>query len=105
GSAVGLTPVEHRTPGVADRATAVKPSDGFRVKFEAARQRILAARGRTRIGVIGGGAGGVELLLALERRLTRDVAAAGCDPAALAFVLIGAANEILPAFPPRMRRR
>jgi selenide,water dikinase len=102
---IGSTPSASQIPGVAEHAIAVKPIDQFRVKFEAVRQRILAARGRAKIGVVGGGAGGVELLLALERRLTRDVAAAGCDPAGLAFVLIGAAPEILPAFPARMRGR
>jgi selenide,water dikinase len=66
---------------------------------------VLAARGRARIGVVGGGAGGVELLLSLHRRLTRDVAAAGCDPSALVFTLVTSSDELLPAFPPRMRRR
>ena len=55
--------------------------------------------------MVGGGAGGVELLLSLHRRLTRDVAAAGFDPGGLAFTLITDSNEILPSFPPRMRRR
>jgi selenide,water dikinase len=55
--------------------------------------------------VVGGGAGGVELLLSLHRRLTRDVADAGYDSSALAFTLITSSDELLPTFPPRMRRR
>ena len=55
--------------------------------------------------MVGGGAGGVELTLSLHRRLTRDAAAAGCDPSGLAFTLIASSEELLPTFPARMRRR
>jgi selenide,water dikinase len=55
--------------------------------------------------VVGGGAGGVELLLSLHRRLSRDVAAAGFDPSGLVFTLITSSDELLPTFPPRMRHR
>jgi len=102
---IGSTPSARQVPGVAEHAIPVKPIDGFLERFEAARARILASNGRARIGVVGGGAGGVELLLALHRRFTRDVAAAGFDPAALAFTLITSSVELLPSFPARMRRR
>lgn len=101
---IGSTPSAREVPGVAEYAIPVKPIDGFIERFEGARARILKAQGRARIGVIGGGAGGVELLLSLHRRLTRDVAAAGFDPAGLAFSLI-TSSELLPTFPARMRRR
>jgi selenide,water dikinase len=102
---IGSTPSARQIPGVAEHAIPVKPIDGFIARFEAARARVLEAKGRARIGVVGGGAGGVELLLSLHRRLTRDVAAAGFDPAGLAFTLITATDELLPTFPTRMRRR
>lgn len=102
---IGSTPSARQIPGVAEHAIPVKPIDGFIDRFEAARWRVLKARGRARIGVVGGGAGGVELLLSLHRRLTRDVAAAGFDPAGLAFTLITSSDELLPMFPPRMRQR
>ena len=102
---LGSTPSAGQVPGVAEHAIPVKPIDGFFARFEAARARILKAGGRARIGVVGGGAGGVELLLSLHRRLTRDTAAAGCDPSGLSFTLITASDEILPTFPPRMRAR
>ena len=86
-------------PGAADHAIPVKPIDGFLPRFEAARARILKARGRARIGVVGAGAGGVELLLSLHHRLTRDVAAAGHDPAGLSFTLITPSAELLPTLP------
>lgn len=102
---LGSTPSARLIPGVAEHAIPVKPIDGFFARFEAARARILEAGGRARIGVVGGGAGGVELLLSLHRRLTRDLAAAGLDPSGLSFTLITSSDEILPAFPPRMRAR
>jgi selenide, water dikinase len=102
---IGSTPSAREIPGVAEHAIPVKPIDGFNERFEAARQRILEAKGRSRIGVIGGGAGGVELLLSLHSRLIRDVTAAGFDPSALAFTLVTSSDEILPTMPPRMRRR
>jgi len=102
---IGSTPSARQIPGVAEHAIPVKPIDGFIERFEATRQRVLKARGRTRIGVVGGGAGGVELLLSLHRRLTRDVAAAGFDTSGLTFTLITASEDLLPTFPTRMRRR
>ena len=102
---IGSTPSARHIPGVAEYAIPVKPIDGFIERFEAARARVLTATGRVRIGVVGGGAGGVELLLSLHRRLTRDVAAAGFDPSGLSFTLITPGDEPLPTFPPRMRQR
>ena len=60
---IGSTPSAREIAGVEQHAIPVKPIDGFIGRFEAARQRVLEARGRARIGVVGGGAGGVELLL------------------------------------------
>jgi selenide,water dikinase len=102
---IGSTPSARQIPGVAEHAIPVKPIDGFIDRFEAARARVLKARGRAKIGVVGGGAGGVELLLSLHRRLTRDVTAAGLDPSGLIFTLITSSDELLPTFPARMRRR
>src|SRR5690606_9603257 len=71
---IGSTPSARDVPGVAEHAIPVKPIDAFLEHFEAARKRILAAKGHARVGVVGAGAGGVELILAIHSRLTRDVA-------------------------------
>lgn len=102
---IGSTPNTGGVPGAADHAVPVKPIDGFLQRFEALRRRVLEAGGRARIGVVGAGAGGVELLLSLERRLRRDLAAAGHDPARLSFTLVTSSLEVLPTFPKRMRER
>ena len=102
---IGSTPNTGTVSGAAEHAVPVKPIDGFLERFEALRERVLARQGRSRIGVVGAGAGGVELLLSLEQRLRRDVAAAGHDPRALSFSLVARSPELLPAFPKRMRER
>ena len=102
---IGSTPTVGDVPGAARHAIPVKPIDGFLSRFEALRARVLAAKGDVSIGVVGAGAGGVELLLSVERRLKRDVAAAGHDPAGLSFTLVGASDQLLPSFPPAMGRR
>src|SRR5262249_30149356 len=45
------------------------------------------------------------LVLSVERRLKRDVAAAGGDPAGLSFTIVAASDELLPSFPAAFRRR
>lgn len=102
---IGSTPSARDVPGVAEHAIPVKPIDGFLTRFEAARARILKVRGAARIGVVGAGAGGVELILALHHRLTRDVAAAGFDASNLSFALLTSSSELLPTLPPKVRRR
>jgi selenide, water dikinase len=102
---IGSTPGMQQVPGVAEHAVPVKPVDGFLARFEAARARVLAAKGKARIGMIGAGPGGVELLLALQQRLVRDVRAAGHDPAGLSFEIVTPSAEVLPALPAGTRLR
>jgi selenide,water dikinase len=102
---IGSTPNTADIPGASEHAIAVKPIDGFLARFEALLARVLARKGRSRVALVGAGAGGVELLLAVERRLRREVARAGFDAAGLSFVLISAAENVLPAFPPAFGAR
>ena len=102
---IGSTPGMQQVAGVAEHAIPVKPVDGFLARFVAARDRILTARGRTRIGVVGAGPGGVELLLALQHRLVRDCREAGHDPSGLTFTIVTPGPEILPSMPAKMRQR
>lgn len=95
----GSHPNVASVPGALAHGIAVKPIDGFLRLFEALRERAREGTCR-RIAMVGGGAGGVELLLALERRLQRDLP--GRSPA---FTLIAGGPDILPGFPPAMRAR
>ncbi|MGZ5827275.1 MAG: selenide, water dikinase SelD [Xanthobacteraceae bacterium] len=102
---IGSTPNTGAVPGASEHALAVKPIDRFLQKFDELKKRVLARQGRARIALVGGGAGGVELMLSVEQRLRRDVARAGHDPAALSFTLITATGDILPTFPSGFRER
>src|SRR6185437_3378348 len=67
---IGATP-SLRVPGAAGRVTAVKPIDGFARRWEAIAERLRRAEEPRRIAVVGGGAGGVEIALAAQHRLSR----------------------------------
>ena len=70
---VGSAP-DMRFPGAREHATGVKPVDAFLACWE--RVRGDATEGRVRrIAVVGGGAGGVEVLLAMHYRLSKDAPA------------------------------
>lgn len=101
---IGSRPNTTDVPGALEQAIPVKPIDGFLRRFETMRGDILARGGAARIALVGAGAAGVELILSIERRLRRDLQAAGHDPAALSLTLISRSDKILPTFSPAMRR-
>lgn len=102
---IGSTPGGAEVPGVDKHAIAVKPIDLFLSRFDAARARIMSARGKARIAVVGGGAAGVELVLSLAHRLRRDIAAAGADPADLKVLLLAGSPTLVPMLPASARAR
>jgi selenide,water dikinase len=102
---IGSTPNTADVPGASEHAIPVKPIDGFLNRFEALLERVLARKGRTRVALVGAGAGGVELLLSVERRLRQEIAQAGLDGGQLSFVLVSDVPEILPSFPAAVRSR
>ena len=71
-----LTATSTQSPSV----TPVKPIDGFSARWDIIRERILTSKGRTDLLVVGGGAGGCELALAMEARLRRELERAGRSP-------------------------
>lgn len=102
---IGSRPNTGLVPGAEAHAIPVKPIDGFLARFEALRERVRTRSGGSRVVLVGGGAGGVELLLAVERRLRADLSEAGRDPATLVCTLIAGASGLLPRFPPAFRAR
>lgn len=85
---VGITPALDAIAGAAQHAIAVKPIGSFVNKFNNLREAAGKAAGPRHFVVIGGGAGGVELLLSLRTRLLADARAAGRDAADLGFALV-----------------
>src|SRR5690348_12092680 len=93
---IGSTPRSDDVPGAAEHAIAVKPIDRFAARWEAllARAREMS---RLRLAVVGGGAGGVELALSAQHRLT------GLKGDAVEVTLVTRA-ALLPSHNARVRR-
>ena len=91
---IGSTPGMATIDGAAEHAVPVKPIGQFLDKWKRLRERIIEADGRLRIGIVGGGAGGVELVLAMQYRLGQLVAAHSLASVPK-FTLITAAPELL----------
>ena len=101
---IGSTPQLSPVPGAADHAVAVKPIHRFNARWLALLERVRAHAGRTVIGVVGAGAGGVELTLAMQYRLRNELRALGRDPDELEFHLFDQSPRVLPTHSPRVRR-
>ena len=83
---IGSTPPTFGIPGVPEQAIPVKPIEVLLPAWEQLRAR---AAGLKRLALVGGGAAGVELVLAMQYRLRRD----GAAPA---FELIADTPFVLP---------
>ncbi len=100
---IGSTP-SVRVPGSVANAVPVKPIDRFLDQWNAMRERLRAAVGPTRVAVVGGGAGGVELVLAVEYHMRTLLGREGRTTAHLDYHLFSSAGTILPAHNQRARR-
>jgi selenide,water dikinase len=93
---IGSTPMLASVAGAAEHAISVKPIHAFNAGWLALLERAVRHAGAMRIAVVGAGAGGVELALAMQYRLRNERRKAGRDPAGLKFHLLDAGNGILP---------
>jgi len=73
---IGSAPRTADVPGATETAVPVKPINRFLERWEALRHRAMTHTGRLRVAVVGGGAGGVEILLAIQHRLRAERGAA-----------------------------
>jgi selenide, water dikinase len=94
---VGITPALSAIEGAAERAIAVKPIGSFLRKFNTLLEACGKPDGPRRIAVVGGGAGGAELLLSVRSRLLKEIA--GVD---FCFALV-ADGEVLAQHNARVR--
>lgn len=96
---VGSTPAIGAAAGVAEHALAVKPIETFLAGWASLLARIADGAVR-RVAVVGGGAAGVEMLLAMRHR--------ACETAhggAVEWQLVTDADDILAGFSNGVRRR
>lgn len=101
---IGSTPQVNDVPGASEHAVPVKPINGFNQRWLALLERAETHEGPLSIGVVGAGAGGVELTLAMQHRLRTEYRARGKDPDQLSFHLFDQASELLPTHNDQVRQ-
>jgi selenide,water dikinase len=99
---VGITPLLDGIDGAATHGIAVKPVSTFAGRWEALAEAAHKQDGPRRIVVVGSGAAGFELVLAIRHRFRTAAPAAGIDPDAFTFTLIGG-SILLPTHNDRAR--
>jgi selenide,water dikinase len=99
----GSTPQLAQVQGASDHAIAVKPIAAFNARWLQLLARVRAGQGPRHIAVVGAGAGGVELLLAMQYRLRKECDALGLQTPR--FALFSAAPTILPTHNAGVRSR
>ncbi len=102
---IGSTPQLQGVPGAAEHAVAVKPIRNFNDRWLQLLERVKTHKGKTTIAVVGAGAGGVELLLAMQFRLRNELTKLGCNPDELTFHLLTSSDTILPTHNAGVRSR
>jgi selenide,water dikinase len=100
---IGATPELSDVPGAEAHAIPIKPIANFLERWRKLSERVLARPGRTRIAVVGAGAGGVEMLLAIRHRLRQELADAGRAGETPRFDLFSDSPTILPTHARRVR--
>jgi selenide, water dikinase len=100
---IGSTPNLGVT-GAAEHTTPVKPIDRFLDRWSALTTRLCAGETIKRIAVVGGGAGGVELLLAVQHSMRTQLAKRGRTDRHLEYHLFTQA-DLLPTHNRFVRRR
>ena len=93
---VGITPLIDDIEGAATYAIAVKPVSIFAPKWQALEARAMKIEGPRRIVAVGGGAAGVELILAAHHRFRTLAPGAGLAADAFSFALV-AGGTLLPS--------
>jgi selenide,water dikinase len=100
----GSAPRTYDVPGATENAIPVKPINRFLARWEALRERALDQRRPMRIAVVGAGAGGVEILLAIQYRLRRLQDGANRPADRIEYHLFSESRHILPTHSTRVRR-
>lgn len=101
----GSTPDVRRVQGAQTNAVPVKPIARFNQRWLMLIERVRGLHQPMTIAVVGGGAGGVELLLSMQFRLRQELQTLGRNPDLLRFVLLTAGDTLLPTHNPGVRDR
>jgi selenide,water dikinase len=101
---IGSTPRLDEVAGASEHAVPVKPIRRFNERWLALLERVRRHAGATTVAVVGAGAGGVELTLAMQYRLRKELVALGRHPDELRCHLFSAEAQILPTHNAAVRR-
>ncbi|MBW8314378.1 MAG: selenide, water dikinase SelD [Hydrogenophaga sp.] len=101
----GSTPNVRQVDGALAHTVPVKPIAHFNQRWLQLLDRVRGLHSRFTIAVVGGGAGGVELVLSVQFRLRNELLKLGRNPDLLRFVLLTAGDTILPTHNPGVRAR
>ena len=93
---VGSTPALDQVPGAREHAIAVKPVADFRARWQAFLDRWPDHRQPLQLAVVGGGAGGTEIVLAMATALARR--------GLRAHLRLYCAGTLLAGYPARLQR-
>lgn len=102
---IGSRQATQSVPGASEFATAVKPINRFMASWEKIIARVLSVPGRYRIGVIGAGAAGVEVILSMQHRLRNLLEEHNRDPNDISLTLVSKSSRILASFDPGVTAR
>ena len=107
---IGSAPQRSGVEGAAEHSTPVKPQAAFEARWQALLAQVREQPTQAvRVAVVGGGAGGVELLLAMQHRLTRELLARGVSKSAaqalLRFDLLTQSPTIMPTHSEGVQQR
>ena len=105
---VGSTPQVQQVDGALAQVVPVKPIAQFNQRWLALREKVLqwpVQNGPITVAVVGGGAGGVELVLSVQYRLRQELKALGRNPEALRCVLLTSGDSVLPTHNAWVRQR
>jgi len=102
---IGSAPDTAAVPGAAEHAVPVKPIDRFAQRWAKVEAAVLNRRGPFGLAVVGAGAGGVELLLAAQWRLSALLGGPPDGGGRLTFHLLSRSPDILPDHSAMVRRR
>ncbi len=102
---IGSTPSFGGVPGAAELVVPVKPISRFVPRWDRIRARVAASEGPVRIGVVGAGAGGVELTLAADYALRHARREAGRSEDGVEMHLFGSDHSIVSTHNRGMRGR
>lgn len=100
---IGSAPRVDEVDGASDHAVPVKPIQGFNARWLSLLERARNHEGPMEIAVVGAGAGGVELTLAMQYRLHNTLRDLGRDPQNIHFHLFDASPTLLPTHNPHAR--